>query len=212
MLFPTSRNFKIGLAFQSWLEVIRMNWVLVWLCALWDGSALSINVTQVATVSLLVSASVRVSWYHSLVSMSVRPTQFDPDPVSLLFPTPQPRVCIVSANPQIPWYVGGISAIFPGHRCLCLARCVCKFPHWKGDKHTHGVTCIYKPRHMAVHTLYGGGGTATNHVSACVHIVFHLSASSNFSNFLFVWKTTYILLANPQWQTSGWVLIEFYHK
>lgn len=32
--------------------------------------------------------TVCVSWYHSLVSMSVRPTQFDPDPVSLLFPTP----------------------------------------------------------------------------------------------------------------------------
>lgn len=48
-----------------------------------DCSALYINVTQVATVSLLVLASVCVSWYHSSVSMSVRPTHFDPDPVSL---------------------------------------------------------------------------------------------------------------------------------
>lgn len=48
-----------------------------------DCSALYINVSQVATVSLLVLASVCVSWYHSLVSMSVRPTHFDPDPVSL---------------------------------------------------------------------------------------------------------------------------------
>lgn len=57
-------------------------------CASWYGSPLSINVTQVAAVSLLVSASVRVSWYRSPVSLSVRPTQFDPDPVSPAFPTP----------------------------------------------------------------------------------------------------------------------------
>lgn len=124
-------------------------------CSCWDASVLFINVTQVAMVSLLVSASVCVSWYHSLVSVPVRPTQFDPDPVSLLFPTPLSRMCIVSANPQIPWYVGGISTIFPGHRCLCLARCVCKFPNREGDKHTHAVTCIYKPHHIAAHTLYG---------------------------------------------------------
>lgn len=59
-------------------------------------------------VSLLVSASVCVSWYHSLVSMSVRPTQFDPDPVSLLFPTPLSLVvcvcqCVLSAQtPRFP--------------------------------------------------------------------------------------------------------------
>lgn len=60
-------------------------------------------------VSLLVLASVCVSWYHSLVSMSVRPTQFDPDPVSLLFPTPLSLVvrmvhqCVLSAQtPRFP--------------------------------------------------------------------------------------------------------------
>lgn len=68
------------------------------MCACWVGSALSISVTQVAMVSLLVSASVCVSWYHSLVSMSVRPTQFDPDPVSLLFPTPLSLVVCVFAR------------------------------------------------------------------------------------------------------------------
>lgn len=57
-------------------------------------------------------------------------------------------VCIVSLNPQILWYVGGIWTIFPGHCCLCLARCVCKFPHREGDKHTCTATCIYKPRHI----------------------------------------------------------------
>lgn len=77
-------------------------------CACSDGSALSINVTQVAMVSLLVSASVCVSWYHSLVSVSVRPTQSDPDPVSLLFPTPLSLVvcvcqCVLSAQtPRFP--------------------------------------------------------------------------------------------------------------
>lgn len=70
-------------------------------CAHWDGPALSISVTQVAMVSLLVLASVCVSWYHSLVSMSVRPTQFDPDPVSPLFPTP------LSLN-----------------ACVCVCQCV----------------------------------------------------------------------------------------
>lgn len=117
-----------------------------------DCSALSISVTQVATVSLVVSASVCVSWYQSLVSMSVRPTHFDPDPVSPPFPTPlsavvSALVCIVSPNPQIPWYGGGISTIFPGHRCLCLARCVCKFLHGEGDKHTG--SHIYRSHHMA---------------------------------------------------------------
>lgn len=78
-------------------------------CARRDGTALSINVTQVAMVSLLVSASVCVSWYHSLVSMSVRPTQFDPDPVSLLFPTPLSLAvcvcqCVLSA--QTPRFSG----------------------------------------------------------------------------------------------------------
>lgn len=119
-----------------------------------DCSALSINVTQVATVSLIVSASVCVSWYHSLVSLSVRPTHFDPDPVSPPFPTPLSPVvlalvCIVSPNPQIPWYGGGISTIFPGHRCLCLARCVCKFLHGEGDKHTG--SHIYRSHHMTAH-------------------------------------------------------------
>lgn len=71
--------------------------------ARWDGSALSISVTQVAMVSLLVSASGCVSWYNSLVSVSVRPTQFDPDPVSLLFLTPLSFVdcvcqCVLSAQ------------------------------------------------------------------------------------------------------------------
>lgn len=126
-------------------------------CALsLDCSALSISVTEVAMVSLFVSASVCVSWYRSLVSMSVRPTHFDPDPVSLPFPTPLSLivwvlVCIVSPNPQIPWYVGGISTIFPGHRCLCLARCVCKFLHGEGDKHT--ASRIYRSHHMAARTL-----------------------------------------------------------
>lgn len=59
----------------------------------------SISVTQVGMVSLLVSASVRVSWYRSLVSVSVRPTQVDPDPVSTPFPTPRSLVCIVRSNP-----------------------------------------------------------------------------------------------------------------
>lgn len=117
-----------------------------------DCSALSISVTQVAMVSLVVSASVCVSWYQSSVSMSVRPTHFDPDPVSPPFPTPlspvvSALVCIVSPNPQIPWYGGGISTIFPGHRCLCLARCVCKFLHGEGDKHTG--SHIYRSHHMA---------------------------------------------------------------
>lgn len=71
-------------------------------------------------------------------------------------------VCIVSPNPQILWYVGGISTIFPGHCCLCLARCVCKFLHREGDKHTRAASRIYKPRHMAAHTLYGDKFTAAN--------------------------------------------------
>lgn len=142
------------------MSLVTICWlnILVCVCACVCtpyASVLSINDTQVAMVSLLVSASVCVSWYHSLVSVSVRPTQFDPDPVSLLFPTPLSCVCIVSPNPQIPWYVGGISTIFPGHCCLCLARCACKFPHREGDKHTHTVTHIYKPHHIAAHTLYG---------------------------------------------------------
>lgn len=100
--------------------------------------------------------TVCVSWYHSLVSMAVRPTHFDPDPVSLPFPTPLPLVvwalvCIVSPNPQIPWYVGGISTIFPGHRCLCLARCVCKFLYREGDKHT--TSRIYRSHCMGTRTL-----------------------------------------------------------
>lgn len=57
-------------------------------------------------VSLLVSASVCVSWYHSLVSMSVRPTQFDPDPVSPLFPTPLSLVVSVYCQPQTPRFPG----------------------------------------------------------------------------------------------------------
>lgn len=142
------------------------------MCALQD---LSVNATQVAMVSLLVSASACVSWYHSLVSVSVRPTQFNPDPVSLPFPTPLSCVCIVSLNPQISWYVGGISAIFPGHCCLCLARCVCKFPHREGDKHTLTVTHIYKPRHIAAHTLYGEEFTATNSLTVWLRLSTELS-------------------------------------
>lgn len=121
--------------------------------------ALFIIVSQVAGVLLFVSASVRVSWYHSLVSVSVRHTLVDPDPVSLLFPTPLPCMCIVSPNPEIPWYVGGISTIFLGHCCLCLARCVCKFPHRKRDKHSRTVKCTCKPHQMT-----------TIHLSACVNI------------------------------------------
>lgn len=45
----------------------------------WDNLLQSISVTQVAMVSLFLSASVCVSWYRSLISMSVRPTEFNPD-------------------------------------------------------------------------------------------------------------------------------------
>lgn len=113
-------------------------------------------------LSLLVSASVWVSWYHSLVSVSVRPT-----PWPCISPISHTSVLLVycQPKPQISWYVGGISAIFPGHCCLCLARCVCKSPHREGDKHTLTVTHIYKPHHIAAHTLYGEEFTVTNSLS-----------------------------------------------
>lgn len=99
-------------------------------------------------------------------------------------------VCALSApNPQIPWYVGGIWTIFPGHCCLCLTRCVCKFPHREADKHTHTVTCIYKPCHMAARTLYDGVITLANCPSG--HLRF---STDTFGRLCVRWK----LLSNPQ--------------
>lgn len=139
------------------------------MCALQD---LSVNATQVAMLSLLVSASVWVSWYHSLVSVSVRPT-----PWPCISPISHTSVLLVycQPKPQISWYVGGISAIFPGHCCLCLARCVCKSPHREGDKHTLTVTHIYKPRHIAAHTLYGEEFTVTNSLTVWLRLSTELS-------------------------------------
>lgn len=139
------------------------------MCALQD---LSVNATQVAMLSLLVSASVWVSWYHSLVSVSVRPT-----PWPCISPISHTSVLLVycQPKPQISWYVGGISAIFPGHCCLCLARCVCKSPHREGDKHTLTVTHIYKPRDIAAHTLYGEEFTATNSLTVWLRLSTELS-------------------------------------
>lgn len=120
-------------------------------------------------------------------------------------------VCIVSQNPEIPWYVGGISTIFPGHCCLCLARCVSKFPHREGDKHTHAATVIYKPHHGAAHTLYGEEFTATN----CLNVWLGFSTDT-----LCPLKLTVavcepnlqnILLFNAKldsWPSSEWVIPE----
>lgn len=139
------------------------------MCALQD---LSVNATQVAMLSLLVSASAWVSWYHSLVSVSVRPT-----PWPCISPISHTSVLRVycQPKPQISWYVGGISAIFPGHCCLCLARCVCESPHREGDNHTLTVTHIYKPRHIAAHTLYGEEFTATNSLTVWLRLSTELS-------------------------------------
>lgn len=136
------------------------------MCARWDGPALSINVTQVAMVSLLVSASVCVSWYHSLVSMSVRPTQFDPDPVSLLFPTPLSLVvcvcqCVLSAQtPRFPGMLVEFRLFFQV-TVVCALRGVSVNSHTGREINTLTVTHIYKPHHVAAHTVYGEESTCS---------------------------------------------------
>lgn len=111
-------------------------------------------------VSLLVSASVCVSWYHSLVSMSVRPTQFDPDPVSPLFPTPLSHtvgVCQCVLSVQTPRFSGMLveSRLFFQVTVVCALRGVSvnSYTGWEINR-TRTALCIYKPHHT-VHTLTG---------------------------------------------------------
>lgn len=104
-------------------------------------TALFIIVTQ---VSLLVLASVCVSWYHSVLSACVRPTLSDPDPAVSALSHTFVSLCVY----YIPWYVAGIWTIFPAHSCLCLLRCVCKFPTGRQIN-----TLKHKPCHTAAHTF-----------------------------------------------------------
>lgn len=55
-------------------------------------------------------SAARVSCYHSPVSMPVGSAQFDPDPVSLPFPTPPPaRVCQYLTEAQNPTFPGTLA-------------------------------------------------------------------------------------------------------
>lgn len=111
-------------------------------------------------VSLLVSASVCVSWYHSLVSMSVRPTQFDPDPVSPPFPTPLSltvSVCQCVLSVQTPRFSGMLveSRLFFQVTVVCALRGASVNSYPGGINRTRTALRIYNPRHAAVHTLTG---------------------------------------------------------
>lgn len=160
-------SFFSSLFFPAFTCRLRVtgHWVSVWPCKQsWDDSMLSINVSQVAAVSLLVSASVCVSWYPSAVSVSVRPTQFDPDPVSLLFPTPLPLSVGVYCQGQTPRFAGMLVEfrLFFQVTVVCASRGVSVNSHTGRQINTLTLPHAYtEPVAWQPHTLYGEELTAT---------------------------------------------------